>query len=351
MIHEHISEAIKLPNLVRLDRNLYMARFETMKVYSTLAAVKSLLESGRINKDTTLIDSSSGIYAYALALACHRYGLKCHIVGSRTVDRTLLLQLKILGATVQQVETEGTLKLDQKRRVEIVNDILAKHPEYHWMRQYHDDIHYKGYEPVAEHFRSALGESDLTLVASVGSGCSSGGIATAMRSSRQNVHLVGIQPFGSITFGSEHIEDPGIIIAGIGSSIPFDNVHHDLYDEIHWISFDYSLSGAIALLRDHAVFAGLSSGCCYMVAAREARLNPDKNVLFVAPDMGHRYVEGVFAHHEQARPLEELKPLVVSEQSELTLPWSCTAWKRSEQRWTIGASVQAQPSHNSEVAL
>lgn len=81
MIYDHISEAIKLPALVRLRPNLYLARFETMKVYSTLIAVEALLQSGRIDRSTTLLDSSSGIYAYALALACHRYGLKCHTCG------------------------------------------------------------------------------------------------------------------------------------------------------------------------------------------------------------------------------------------------------------------------------
>ncbi len=145
MLFDHITEAIKMPALIKLGDNLHAARFETMKIFSTLAAVETLLQSGTIKKGTTLIDSSSGIYAYALALACHRYGLKCHIVGSKTVDRTLMLQLTILGATVEQVQTAGTLKLDQNRRVERISELLAADPNLYWMRQYHDDIHYLGY--------------------------------------------------------------------------------------------------------------------------------------------------------------------------------------------------------------
>ena len=328
MVFDHISEAIKFPALVRLGPNFFVARFETMKVYSTLAAVKALLETGRIDRETTLIDSSSGIYAYALALACHRYGLKCHIVGSRTVDRTLLTQLQILGATVEQVQTEGSLKLDQKRRVEIVSGLLAANPDYYWMRQYHDDIHYLGYEPVARQIEDAIGTSDLTLVASVGSGCSSGGLISSLRQVNNDVRLIGVQPFGSVTFGSEHVEDPGIIIAGIGSSIPFDNVHHALYDAIHWVSFDYGFHGTIALLREHAVFAGLSSGCCYLVAAREAREHPGRNILFVAPDMGHRYVIDVYARYAEAMPIEGLSPNIISDVSDLELPWACMTWAR-----------------------
>ncbi|RSS81772.1 cysteine synthase, partial [Streptomyces sp. WAC05292] len=34
-------------------------------------------------------------------------------------------------------------------------EILAEHPEYHWMRQYHDDVHYAGYRAVSARIRSA----------------------------------------------------------------------------------------------------------------------------------------------------------------------------------------------------
>ncbi|MFD8796012.1 pyridoxal-phosphate dependent enzyme, partial [Streptomyces vinaceus] len=128
-----------------------------MKAVSALAAVRHLLDTGAVRRGDTLLDSSSGIYAYALALACHRYGMRCHIVGSTTVDRTLRTQLAVLGATLDQMEPCSDLKLDQKRRVERVHEILAEHPEYHWMRQYHDDVHYLGYRANADRIREAVG--------------------------------------------------------------------------------------------------------------------------------------------------------------------------------------------------
>ncbi|MGG7519747.1 pyridoxal-phosphate dependent enzyme [Allorhizobium undicola] len=317
-----------MPDLVRLGPNFFVARFETMKVYSALAAVEALLREGKINSQTTLIDSSSGIYAYALALACHRFGLKCHIVGSLTVDKTLLLQMKALGATVEQVKTAGTLKLDQNKRVERVRELLAANPDYYWMRQYHDDVHYLGYRPIANHIARLLGQDRLCLIGSVGSGCSTGGLTEAFREQGIDVRLIGVQPFGSVTFGSEHVDDPGIIIAGIGSSIAFDNVRPELYDELHWVSFDYGASGAISLLKNHAIFAGLSSGCCYLVAAREAALHPDRTILFVAPDTGHRYVEDVFTYQAEALPIAQLYPKCITDQQALSLPWACMNWGR-----------------------
>lgn len=340
-MHPHISDAIKAPALVRLRDNLFVARFETMKVYSTLVAVERLLQSGKVRSGDTLLDSSSGIYAYALALACHRFGMRCHIVASKTVDATLMAQLQILGATVQQVPPQETLKHDQSLRVAIIGELLATRDDIHWMQQYHDDIHYAGYAPVAEQIAREIGVGALSIVGGVGSGCSTGGLAQCLREIDDDVQLVGVQPFGSVTFGSGHLADPGIIIAGIGSSIEFRNVRHALYDHLHWIGFDHGLSGAVALLREHAVFAGLSSGCAYLVAEREAQRQPQRNWLLIAADTRHRYAEAVFARHVQAQPLHTLAPREIECLDELALPWSTLHWRRRsfEQVRALGAAA------------
>lgn len=304
-----------------------------MKVVSALAAVRHLLDTGVVRRGDTLLDSSSGIYAYALALTCHRYGLRCHIVGSATVDHTLRTQLAVLGATLEQMEPCSDLKLDQKRRVERIHEILAARPEYHWMRQYHDDVHYLGYRAIADRIREATGTADgLTVVGGVGSGASTGALARYLRESAadpSDVELVGVQPYGSVTFGSEHVTDPEMIIAGIGSSIPFGNVSHELYDTLHWVSFDAALAGSVDLLRRHAVFAGLSTGAGYLAARHERERSPHRTVLFIAPDTGHRYVDTVYARHREAAPIADLAPREVTDRSELTLPWSRMRWNRA----------------------
>lgn len=304
-----------------------------MKVVSALAAVRRLLDTGAVRRGDTLLDSSSGIYAYALALACHRYGMRCHIVGSTTVDRTLRTQLAVLGATLEQMEPCSDLGLDQKRRVERIHEILAEHPEYHWMRQYHDDIHYLGYRVIADRIREETGgATGLTVVGGVGSGASTGSLARHLRGAAAvpaDVELVGVQPYGSLTFGAEHVRDPEIIIAGIGSSIPFGNVSHELYDTLHWISFDAALAGSVDLLRRHAVFAGLSTGAGYLAARHERERAPERTVLFIAADTGHRYVDTVHARYREAAPIEHLAPREVCDPSGLALPWSRMRWNRA----------------------
>ncbi|SDK77827.1 cysteine synthase A [Actinopolyspora mzabensis] len=301
-----------------------------MKVVSALTAVERLLEQGRVRPGDTLLDSSSGIYAYALALACHKYGLGCHIVGSTTIDSTLYNQLVLLGCRLEQVELSADLKLDQSLRVRRVRQLLAENPHYHWMRQYHDDIHCLGYRPIADRIRAELGGEALTIVGGVGSGASTGALARYLRDAGTDVGLVGVQPFGSITFGAEHVSDSEMIIAGIGSSIPFGNVEHTAYDTLHWISFDTALSASTDLLRRHAVFAGLSSGAAYLAARWERHVRSSGPVLFIAADTGHRYNEAVFSRAESARDIAELAPHSAVDTTELTMPWSRMRWDRAE---------------------
>ncbi|MFJ3929812.1 MULTISPECIES: pyridoxal-phosphate dependent enzyme [unclassified Streptomyces] len=329
MIHPHIADALKSPDLVRLTDGLVLLRFESMKIYSALAAVRHLLDRGTVRAGQTLVDSSSGIYAYALALACHRHGMRCHIVASTTVDVSTRAQLEILGATVEQVGPSQDLRLDQELRVRRVRELLRRRPDCHWMRQYHDDVHYLGYGEVADLIAELCPARPLTVVGGVGSGASTGGIVERLRVRDPAVRLVGVQPFGSVTFGSEAHRDPEAIIAGIGSSIVFDNVRHRLYDAVHWMDFAHAMSGAVALLREHAVFAGLSTGAGYLAAAHEARRHPDRLHLVIGADTGHRYVERVFARHAEALDPGALKPVEVPGPEEMTMPWSTMSWQRA----------------------
>ncbi|WP_328991333.1 pyridoxal-phosphate dependent enzyme [Kribbella sp. NBC_01245] len=339
VLYDHLAEAIKDPDAVRVGDDLICLRFETMKVYSALGAVRHLLDTGVVSPGDTLIDSSSGIYAHALALACHRYGMRCHIVGSTTVDRTLRIQLEILGATVEQVPSSNNLQLDQNLRVRRIGEILRANPSYHWMRQYHDDIHYLGYSAVAELVGKLVPTGPLCLVGGVGTGASTGAIAQYLRDRGRDVNLVGVQPFGSITFGAEKTCDPDMIIAGIGSSIEFRNVRHELYDRLHWVSFEYAMSAAVDLLRSSGVFAGLSAGAAYLSAQWEHACDSSRKHVFIAADTGNRYAESAFSRHAEAFSMDAMRPREITSLDDLAVPWSAMSWERRGPGLLAGAQV------------
>ncbi|WP_078877648.1 pyridoxal-phosphate dependent enzyme [Streptomyces sp. 150FB] len=329
MVYEHVSDALAQADLIHLDGRIHVLRFEAMKVASALGAVRQLMSEGSITPGDTLVDSSSGIYAYSLALACHKYGFKCHIVASPSVDLTLKTQLHLLGATVDQPRSTKDASLDQAARVKRVVRYVKDHERAHWMSQYHDRVHYAGYGPIAEQVAAALDSPRVALVSAVGTGASSGSLTSTLEKLGVQTDLIGVQPFGSASFGSHHIEDPRFLISGTGSGIYFDNIDYSLFRAIHWINFDYARSGSIELMRRHGVFAGLSSGAAYLVAQWVLdywRQDIDHPVVFVAPDTGHRYVEDVFASSDPVVERDPSHPLPIARQSELGLPWCWTDW-------------------------
>lgn len=175
-IDGHIAEALSRPVLLRGADDRYLLRFESMKVASARAALRAALDAGRVRPGGTVIDSSSGIYAYALALAlaCDEAGVRCRIVGSTTIDEGLRVQLLALGVDLEQMPPSASLKLDQDRRVRRITELLAQDPSLHWMRQYHDPVHYLGYRDIARGVAAELaaeGVASVRLVAPVGSGC------------------------------------------------------------------------------------------------------------------------------------------------------------------------------------
>ncbi|MFI7661822.1 pyridoxal-phosphate dependent enzyme [Micromonospora parva] len=302
-----------------------------MKVASALGAVQQLMEEGCIRPGDTLVDSSSGIYAYSLALACHKYGFKCHIVASPSVDLTLKTQLEFLGVTVDQPCATRDASLDQAERVRRVMEYVNDHQRAHWMGQYHDPVHYAGYRPIAQRIADSLRTDSLTLVTGVGSGASSGGLTTALMEAGVDVDLIGVQPFGSVSFGSQDINDPKFLISGLGSGIYFGNIRYAAFRSVHWMGFDYARSGSIDLLRHHGVFAGLSSGAAYLTASWSLDHRPTRRgepVVFVAADTGHRYVPEVFASTDPVVTRAPSLPLFITRQDELQLPWCRTDWTR-----------------------
>ncbi|WP_327176509.1 pyridoxal-phosphate dependent enzyme [Streptomyces sp. NBC_01335] len=330
-MYKSFAEKLSEPDLIDLGDEIYVLRFEVMKVTSVYAAVKALLDRGVIRPGQTLVDSSSGIYGHALALVCRNLGLKCHVFASVAVDAAIRTQLKYLGATYTQVPSSDDpgLQHDQETRVRLVHAYMEENPDAYWMQQYHDDVHYIGYESVANTVVKELGSSGVTVVGGVGTGASTSAMSRYLRELSPDVRVAGIQPFGSRSFGSEAIPLDGFIIAGIGSGIRFGNIDYSAYDEMHWLNFDVSAAGCRHLLATTGVFAGLSSGAGWQVARQLRRSAPDGGpIVFLAADPGHRYVERVFPPDGPAQPDPEFAPTVITDLADMTGPWSAMEWGR-----------------------
>jgi cysteine synthase A len=324
----HASELFTAPQLLAISASRVFLRFESMKVASADAAVESLLSDGTLSPGQVIVDSSSGIYAVAMALAAHRHGLRAHIFASKTVDPPNELQLRSLGAVVHRVPEQPDLKLDQAARVAAIGEFLTANPHAHWMQQYHSDIHRLGYARLVGNLALPEQIRRVRLVAAVGSGASSAGLAQGLLQRGLRVGVHGVQPFGSVTFGADHVTDPDMIIAGIGSAIHFGNVRPRIYSSIDWISFRTAVSWARRMYRETALFAGLSTAGAYAAAKSMPSEAPGELTLIVAPDTGHRYAAAIMAAEVDPDPVEG--PMVIDEPGQLRLPWCRRHFQRPD---------------------
>ena len=332
---EHVLDAVKQPQLIEVEPNLYVLRFESMKYVSADIALQRLLEQEVVKPGGTVVDSSSGIYALSLAMAAHKHGVRAHIMASTTVDAVTSLQLESLGATVERVPPNGTLKLDQDERVRRVHRYLEKNPDAHWMQQYHDPVHYLGYDRLGRELLLPDNAHTVDLIGAVGSGASTKGLRDGIGLNRECV-CHAIQPFGSVTFGASNVPDDDMIIAGIGSAIQFDNVKHSIYETVDWISYKVAASATLRMYAEWGLFAGLSTGCGYLVAKNGFGhlRTPERPTVIVAPDTGHRYSSALVTVKDEVEGLvDRISPSRVYTPRDIILPWSRARIDEVEGEW------------------
>lgn len=199
----------------------------------------------------------------------------------------------------------------------------------YWTRQYDNLDNRKSYEPVGKLIVSALGHN-IHLVGTVGSGGSSCGIITSIRRYNKSAELIGVDTYNSVLFGQP---DGQRDLRGLGNTIMPENLVHELFDEIHWVSANDALYYTRQLHKRKALFYGPTTGAAFQVANYLANKDRKKIYVFIAPDEGYRYQDTAYDDSwlkEQTFynqmitecPIEVLSPL------EAAPPWSFLKWNR-----------------------
>jgi len=247
-------------------------------------------KAGLINSESTIVETSSGTFAQALAFVGRSMGLKVHLVVDPRIDKMTLRKLKALGATVDMVE-KMTEEGWQGARVKRVKALLAKDKNMYWTHQYYNVENKEAYTSLANELLDENTSIDY-LVASVGSGGSLSGTAKRIKEIYPKCKIIAVDAIGSVIFGQEH--NPKRLQSGLGNGLHPSNVDHDLIDEVHWLSDSEAYSATLDLVNKEQIFAGNSSGSVYWVSRWIANHNKGKNVFCIFPDRGDRYFDTVY---------------------------------------------------------
>ncbi|MET7800755.1 cysteine synthase family protein [Streptomyces decoyicus] len=329
MLYQSIVEATELPRIIRLERNVYGAVFSLMKLLPARFMIDRAEDNGALTPQTTVIETSSGTFGLGLAMVCRMRGHRLRIVGDPAIDKNLRARLRGLGAEVDIVESVGRTGGYQRARLDRVAELCEQYPDHFVPGQYDSKDNPNAYGHAAELITATLGGADC-LVGPVGSGGSTGGMASFLRLAEPDMRLIGVDTHGSVIFG---MPDEPRLVRGLGNSLMPANVQHDAYDEAHWVNAAETFRATRELHETRSLFMGPTSGAAYLVARWWAARHPDAKVVVLMPDEGYRYQDSVYSDEwlrENGVRQDELpaRPQLVGAPSSAGTGWSYTEWGR-----------------------
>ncbi|MGW9210538.1 cysteine synthase family protein [Embleya sp. NPDC055664] len=277
--------ATEMPRLVRLEHNLYAACFTVMKLLPARHILDTAIARGELRPGMTVVETSSGTFGLGLAMVTALRGYPLVLVSDPVLDAPLRARLEDLGARVEIVPEPAPVGGHQRARLDRLDEIRKEYTPAFVPSQYDNPLNPDAYTAVADLVHERIGPVD-TLVGCVGSGGSMCGTAHGLRRHRPETRAVAVDTHHSVLFG---LPDGPRTLRGLGNSLMPGNVEHDTFDDVHWLGAAEAFGATGRLHRDHALFMGPTSGAAHLVARWEARRHPDRTVLALFADEGHRY--------------------------------------------------------------
>src|SRR3954454_22623860 len=282
-IYNDITETMGGTPLVRINRvippgqGIVLAKCEFFNPLSSVkdrigvAMIEDAEQRGKIDKETVIVEPTSGNTGIALAFVCAAKGYKLILTmpESMSIERRRLL--KALGAEVVLTPAaEGMRGSIQK-----AEQILAEHKKSFMPQQFQNpanpEIHRK--TTAEEIWQDTDGKVDI-LVAGVGTGGSITGISEVIKPRKPSFKAIAVEPVTSPvitqTLKHEPVKPGRHKIQGIGAGFVPANLHTDVIDEVIQITDDEACEWARRLHKEEGLFAGISSGGNVAAAAKVA---------------------------------------------------------------------------------
>jgi len=298
-IHADITQTVGNTPLVRLNRvtaGLGAEVVAKLESFNPLSSVKdrigvSMIDAaereGKIQKDTTIIEPTSGNTGVGLAFVCaaRGYRLVLTMPETMTVERRNLL--KAFGAEVILTPGSEGMPGAVRKAEELVRETPNSFMPQQFKNPANPRIHR---ETTAEEiWNDTDGQVDI-VVAGVGTGGTITGVAEALKPRKPGVKTIAVEPIGSPVLSGGK---PGPHkIQGIGAGFVPDVLRLELVDEVIQVTEEDAVATARRLVREEGIFAGISSGAAAAAALRVAARpeNAGKLIVVVLPDTGERYL-------------------------------------------------------------
>lgn len=291
MVTIDIAEIINVKLFAKLE---YLNPTGSVKDRAAQYILDKVLDNGDINKDTIIIESSSGNFGIALASYCKYRNLKFYcVVDSHILDTNELI-IKRLSTKVFKIDTldeNGGYLLNRIRKVK---ELIAQNKNSYWVNQY-------GNKYNAEAYYNSLGEeicnqcNDLDYVfLGVSSGGTITGVSRKVKERYPKSKVIAVDIDGSVVFGGC---PKSRYIPGIGSSMVPDILKYACIDEVITVKEKDATWMCNLLLDKYAYFIGGSSGAVLFGIKQyfeDKNINKKPKVAMIFPDRGNAYAKTVY---------------------------------------------------------
>ena len=259
------------------------------------AMIADAEEKGLINKDTVIIEPTSGNTGIALAIvaASKKYRLILTMPETMSVERRSVL--KALGAelvlTPGAEGMKGAINKAQELSAQIENSFIpqqfenASNPEIHRTTT------------AQEIWNDTDGKVDI-FVGGVGTGGTITGVGEALKKKNPNIKIIAVEPNDSPVLSGGA---PGPHkIQGIGAGFVPKVLNTEIIDEIYKVKNEDAFKASRDLARTEGLLVGISSGAATFAATEIAKRseNKDKVIVVLLPDTGERYLSTVLFQGE-----------------------------------------------------
>jgi cysteine synthase A len=304
-IYDDITQTIGHTPLVRLRRVVGDAKATVaakLESFNPLWSVKDRIgvsmidaaeKEGKVNKDTTVVEPTSGNTGIGLAFTCAARGYKLIVTMPETMSLERRRLLKAFGAEIVLTPGEKGMNGAIAKAEELLRSIPNSFMPQQFKNPANPEIHRR--TSAEEIWRDTDGRVDI-LVSGIGTGGTITGVSEVIKKRKPSFKAIAVEPVTSpvITQKMQGQEmKPGRHkIQGIGAGFIPAVFNLDIVDEVIQVKDEDSFEMARRLAREEGILSGISSGAAVHVAVGVARRpeNAGKLIVVVLPDLGERYL-------------------------------------------------------------
>ena len=262
----------------------------SMKDRMALAMIEAGEADGRLGPGGSVVEYTGGSTGVSLSLVCAVKKYPLHIVTSDAFAKEKLAHMKVLGATLQILKSEGGGMTEKLTRDMIeAARVIAERPGSFWTDQLKNTDQFAAYHKMANEIWTQTDGRVDGFVQSVGTAASLRATAEELHRRNGKVRIVAVEPSESPVLsggksGSHKID-------GIGAGFVVPLWKEGVADRIEQVSTEEATAMTMRLAREEGLFAGTSTGGNVTAALRLAEeLPPGSTIVTIMCDTGMKYL-------------------------------------------------------------